>query len=633
MLVPTDAGFRPPIRWNYTDIRGGGVRTPDSNQPSTKPRSIDANAAAAASYALISTPAAFVAAQPSLASSRTNSIKRSYSHYEPSNVRRQDPRRRSHHDDMDIDADVDTTRRMRQPFQQQHDIEIPNGHSFRSFRGPQQYRYSNSSYSSQPQHSQSSSAGGSGMFRFNVPDNGSSYSREREHNHSYSGSRPSTDNTARPGTSTRPATATTLPPLASIVPSSITPLPPPPTSHARPGSNAGFSGRPLSNAGLGGILGGYGSSFPSFGHTGAPLSTLSGPKSANGLRLPPPTPSKYDFRPGSRSGSSQGTFAYRPGTAPALGPGATSNLIGYAGYSMVFGWEDERSSGESPFSFNAPPLSSSSSRKRGFSAVDEGDGDDRASESRPQSRRLSVMELCAPEDTPGRPESSSGSGILFTPIRDREYSSTTSGSRPGTSGTGLIVRGAAGLALGDRENGTGSSTSKNHELFLRAAPAAGGTTPKSKRESPGGTAIYYTNNASSKPASPGPSAAIPSPFSVNAARPSTTGSHRSCSPSRSPIESDRHGHGQVSGYGQHGRQRSGSGYRLHGAIGGGQGAGAGYGSPLSNAGQHTSEYGLAARSPGSDASASPATSTRSPLSAGSASPPSAISAASVHAWR
>ncbi|KAJ3863084.1 hypothetical protein EV359DRAFT_82716 [Lentinula novae-zelandiae] len=484
MLVPTDVGFRPPNQWNYTDIRGGGVRMPDSSQPSPKPRSIDANAAAA-SYALISTPVAFVEAQPSLASSRVNSIKRPYSHHEHSNVRRQDPRQRSHHDDMDIDDGMDTTRRMRQPFQQ-HDSEIPNGHSFRSFRGPQQYRSSNS-YSSQPQYSQSSPGGGSGMFRFNVPDNGFSYSREREHNPSYSRSRPPTDTTARPGTSTRPATATTLPPLASIVPSSITPLPPPPTSHARPGSNAGFSGRPLSNAGFGGILGGYGSSFPSFGHTGASLPTLSGSKSANGLRLPPPTPSNFDLRPGSRGGSSQGTFAYRPGTAPALGPGATSNHIGYAGYGMVFGWEDERSSGESPFSFNAPPLSSSGSRKRGFSAVDEGDGDDRASESRPQSKRLSVMELCAPEDIPGRPESSSNSGILFTPIGDREYSSTTSGSRPGTSGTGLIVRGAAGLALGDRENGTGSSTSKNHELFLRAAPAAGGPTSKSKRESPGGT--------------------------------------------------------------------------------------------------------------------------------------------------
>ncbi|KAJ3847348.1 hypothetical protein EV368DRAFT_87830 [Lentinula lateritia] len=390
---------------------------------------------------------------------------------------------------MDIDVDMDTTRRMRQPFQQ-HDGEIPNGHSFRSFRGPQQYRSSHSSYSSQPQYSQSSPGGGSGMFRFNVPDNGFSYSREREHNPSYSRSRPPTDTTARPGTSTRPATATTLPPLASIVPNSIAPLPPPPTSHARPGSNAGFSGRPLSNAGLGGILGGYGSSFPSFGHSGVPLPTLSSSKSANGLRLPPPTPSNFDLRPGSRGGSSQGTFAYRPGTAPALGPGGTSNNIGYAGYGMVFGWEDERSSGESPFSFNAPPLSSSGSRKRGFSAVDEGDGDDRASESRPQSRRLSVMELCAPEDIPGRPESSSGSGILFTPIRDREYSSTTSGSRPGTSGTGLIVRGAAGLALGDRENGTNSSTSKNHELFLRAAPAAGGSTSKSKRESSGGTGNF-----------------------------------------------------------------------------------------------------------------------------------------------
>ncbi|KAJ3781140.1 hypothetical protein GGU10DRAFT_379835 [Lentinula aff. detonsa] len=391
---------------------------------------------------------------------------------------------------MDVDADIESTSRRRQPFQQQNVNDTSASQSFRSFRAQPQYR-SSDSYSSQLQHSQSFTGGD--MFRFNVPDNnGFSYSREREDDPSFSASRPSTATTARPGTSTRPSTATTLPPLASVLPSSVAPLPPPSTSRARPGSNPGFSGRPLSSAGPRGILGGYGNSLPPLGPSGHPLPTLSSSKSTNGLRLPPPTPSGFDLRPGSRGGSSQGTYAFRPGTAPALGPGAASNSNVYAGYGMGFGWEDDRSNGESPFSFNAPPLSSSGSRKRGFSAVDEGDGDERTSESRPQSRRLSVMELCAPENTSGRPESSSGSprngGILFTPIRDREsYSSATSGSRPGTSGTGLIVRGAAGLALGDRENGSAHSIPKSHELLARNAPAAGGSTTKNQRENANAT--------------------------------------------------------------------------------------------------------------------------------------------------
>ncbi|KAF9061384.1 hypothetical protein BDP27DRAFT_1235420 [Rhodocollybia butyracea] len=58
---------------------------------------------------------------------------------------------------------------------------------------------------------------------------------------------------------------------------------------------------------------------------------------------------------------------------------------------MGLGWEDDRPYGESPFSFNAPPLhphpssgsgGNGNSKKRGFSAVDDGDGDTGSSESR-----------------------------------------------------------------------------------------------------------------------------------------------------------------------------------------------------------------------------------------------------------
>ncbi|KAE9394778.1 hypothetical protein BT96DRAFT_998193 [Gymnopus androsaceus JB14] len=247
----------------------------------------------------------------------------SYSNY--SNVRYQDPRRY----DMDVDADLTSSSR-RQSFRAHHDDRDASeySHSFRSFRDPrqQQQRPSTSFYPTHPQHSRSFSGAGSGPFRFNVPDgdNGTYGDRDRE--------RPSTATTARPGTGTRPSTATTLPPLASVVPSSVAPLPPPPTSLARPGSNAGLGGRPISSAGLSGILSGHGNSLPPLGSSASgtggftSLPALSGSGNSNGLRLPPPNPSGFDFRPGSRGGSSQGlgSWAYRPGTAPALGPGAAA---------------------------------------------------------------------------------------------------------------------------------------------------------------------------------------------------------------------------------------------------------------------------------------------------------------------
>ncbi|KAF5390132.1 hypothetical protein D9757_003781 [Collybiopsis confluens] len=440
--------------------------------------------------------------------------------------------------------------------------------------------------------------------------------------------RPSTATTARPGTGTRPSTGTTLPPLASVVPSSIASFPPP--SLTRPGSNAGRSGRPISSAGLGGILNGHGSPLPPIGtaasSSGFPsLQALSGPGSASGLRLPPPNPNGFGYRPGSRSGSSHGldSYAYRPGTAPALGPAGTSHYYVGSGSSMGAGWDDDRSFGESPFSFNAPPLSSSGSRKRGISEVDEGDGEHGTSESRPQSRRLTVMELCEPEDSAsGRPQSSSGSGgILFTPVRERDV--YTAGSRPGTSGTGFIVRGAAGLALGDRDSTSSSgSAAKGFELLTRAAHAAGGTATKVKREGSGPTAFYRANSTSSassaKSTSPGP-ATTPSPLSVHAVRPTTSGSFRSSSSPRSPTEPV----GREYGYGSHESQHRYPRY--------------GYGSYGSGPGEYGYRGALptSVASPGSDISAgSPATAgARSPLSPGSASPPSAVSSASVHTWR
>lgn len=535
---------------------------------------------------------------------------------------------------MDVDAQL-TSRR--QSFRTHHDDrDVSEYGSFRSFRDHRQQQQRPSSYySSHPQHSRSFSGGGNGPFRFNVPDGDSStYSSERERE------RPSTATTARPGTSTRPSTGTTLPPLASVVPSSVAPLPPPPTSLPRPSSNAGLGGRPISSAGLGGILNGYGNSLPPLGSSSAAsggfptLSALSGPGNSNGLRLPPPNSNGFDLRPGSRGGSSQGVglWAYRPGTAPALGPRAasgsstagSSNYNGSSGAGMGIGWEDDRSSfGDSPFSFNAPPLSSSSSgsRKRGFSAVEEGDGDEEEGESRPQSRKLSIMELCEPGDAEspsGRPRTG---GILFTAVgnmdRDRDG---TSGSRPSTNGTGFIIRGAAGLDLGDRDNGSKSSASRSYELLNGTSHAAEGAASKIKGEIPGSAAPYSAisiSSSSTKSASPGPPATTPSPLSAYATRPSPSGSYRSSRSPRSPIEPDQHGQ-----YGHHGRHASGSEYGQYGHSGYGS-SNASYNRQSSYAGRYAS-----GGSPGSNVSISPTmTSARSPLSARSSS------TAGDHPWK
>ncbi|KAF9060411.1 hypothetical protein BDP27DRAFT_422612 [Rhodocollybia butyracea] len=535
-----------------------------------------------------------------------------YSNY--SNIR--------HQDDMDVDFDVNQNV-TRQSFRG-HRNEDDN-YSFRSFRSQQ--RPSTSAYPSQSPHSRSFSSSANDVFRFNVPDDVSnnpssfSYSRERERpsTNTRSTSRPSTATTARPGTGSRPATGTTLPPLSSVLPSSIASLPPPSTSLARPSSNAGLGGRPISSGGiLSGFNNGNGGGLPS-------LPALSGPGNANGLRLPPPSSGGFDIRPGSRGGSSHGLEIYAYGYRPVTSPGASNYNVG-SGTGMGLGWEDDRSYGESPFSFNAPPLNphppssgggNGNSKKRGFSAVDDGDGDAGSSESRPQSRRLSVMDLLRSDDDEvagyARPGSSSestrNSGILFTPINRERDSYSSAGSRPGTSGTGFIVRGAAGLALGD--NGT---TSKGFELHSRAAHAAGGAASKSKGES---SAFYRPSTNTSSSTSPGPST-TPSPLSAHAARPSTSGSYRSSGSPHSPIESDRFAYGY--GYGRDGSSSYG-GYRS-----GNGNSHAGYGGTAGRVG-----------SPGSDvsAAASPASASakRSPLSAGSPSSPNAISPAGIHSWR
>ena len=155
--------------------------------------------------------------------------------------------------------------------------------------------------------------------------------------------------------------------------------------------------------------------------------------------------------------------ATRPGTAPAsyyasqsftgggsgvvLPPAATTNPYGSELVRSYGSTADPPVGGgyDSPFSFHPPALTDQSviPRKRPISGIDD---DDRerlgssagGSESRPQSRRLSVMELC--NDTDADP-----SARPFLPLSAIPgVPGTGSTSRPGTASTSL-----AALAIGD----------------------------------------------------------------------------------------------------------------------------------------------------------------------------------------
>ncbi|KAI9431685.1 hypothetical protein BJY52DRAFT_1232067 [Lactarius psammicola] len=124
---------------------------------------------------------------------------------------------------------------------------------------------------------------------------------------------------------------------------------------------------------------------------------------------------------------------------------------------------------DSPFSFHPPSLTNESivSRKRPFSGIDDDDRERLGSsaggtESRPQSRRLSVMELCndIDADPATRP---------FLPLSAVQGGVTGTGSRPNTASTSL-----AALAIADAP--TPFEQQYRQQSPIRAGFQAGGGT-------------------------------------------------------------------------------------------------------------------------------------------------------------
>lgn len=284
------------------------------------------------------------------------------------------------------------------------------------------------------------------------------------------------------------------------------------------------------------------------------------------------------------------TAGLRPGTAPALssstsffskpayfGTGLGSRLTsdlssGYGRTDMGDSDVPQSPAGyyDSPFSFHPPPAATvsnpaeSNPRKRAFGGPNGPDDDGKVesanasyeyeygSESRPQSRRLSVLELCN-DGEPGpvlatgtsRPNTSSGlvSGAQALALVDREYTSPHSGSSrfspsPTTSpGSALRSRTAAPSAGSDEkgtagggdpttEGGRGifgparrfpsteldgatdgrllSTATATYSLAVSGSPTSASSSPRSSPASP--AAYPASSFASRSPVSDGPTA-------------------------------------------------------------------------------------------------------------------------------
>ncbi|KAJ8093944.1 Up in starvation [Marasmius tenuissimus] len=267
------------------------------------------------------------------------------------------------------------------------------------------------------------------QFQFNVPPSSSF-----PHSH-------------RESTSSRPSTSNTqLPPLSSVVPASLASLPPAP-SLSRPSTGS----KPE-------YLHGLGPAFPpppgsSSGVSGSHVGLGERPASGRLLQFPLPASSSSHESSnarvlGSSSGiglggfglGTSGTGGYRPGTAPSSFNFAYRPFTGGGSSAAAAAAESLGAEGDSPFSFNPPSnqyASQSNERKRKFEDDERGDGE----RDRPQSRRLSVMELCD-DGEPG-------------PLP---------ASRPTT--TSGITRGAAGLYIGvqsDDEETAGGPDEESRE--------------------------------------------------------------------------------------------------------------------------------------------------------------------------
>ncbi|KAL0571628.1 Up in starvation [Marasmius crinis-equi] len=296
-----------------------------------------------------------------------------------------------------------------------------SGGSTQSFRAHEQLQ----SQSQSQQFSSGRSVPEQSQFQFNVP------------------SSPAFPHSHRESTSSRPSTSNTqLPPLSQVVPASLASLPPA-TSLSRPSTGS----KPE-------YLHGLGPAFPpppgsSSGISGSNVG-LGGERSEGGRLLQFPLPastSSYGSSnarvPGNGNSSGFGGFGvgssggYRPGTAPSSFHFAYRPFTGGGSSAAPAPAESMGAEGDSPFSFNPPGTHAQPNERKRKHEDDERDGE----RDRPQSRRLTVMELC--DD--GEP------GPL--PV-----------SRPTT--TSGIVRGAAGLYIGvssDDEETAGGADEENRE--------------------------------------------------------------------------------------------------------------------------------------------------------------------------
>src|SRR6266850_5267523 len=264
----------------------------------------------------------------------------------------------------------------------------------------------------QPHPGQSFLASGESFVELGVPDLPST--------HSWSATRPAdvrpSSSSSRPPTASRESADShprTLPPLSAVVSSSLPPSqwgPVPAQSVFHLPSGPGIvPARPSTATRPGTAPASYYASQQSFGGIGG----------GSGVVL---STAAYPYGPSELARSSSGYGAPADSVDSSVG----------GGY-------------DSPFSFHPPALADQSlvSRKRPFSGIDD---DDRerlgssagGSESRPQSRRLSVMELC--NDTDADP-----SARPFLPLSAFQGApGTGSTSRPNTASTSL-----AALAIAD----------------------------------------------------------------------------------------------------------------------------------------------------------------------------------------
>ncbi|KAH8980390.1 hypothetical protein EDB86DRAFT_2980423 [Lactarius hatsudake] len=332
-----------------------------------------------------------------------------------------------------------------------------------------------------------------------------------------------------------PSAASPTSPASSTSPISATPTSSPSTLQPHPGQSFLGSGESFVELGVSDLQSSSWSTTRSANSDLRPSSSGSRPPTASResidshpRSLPPLSAIVSSSLPPSQWGSvpSQSVFpipsgpgivpprpstATRPGTAPASyyssppfgGFGGGSGLVLSSSTTNSYGISElvRSSSGygstdasdspigggyDSPFSFHPPSLTNESfvSRKRPFSGIDD---DDRerlgssagGSESRPQSRRLSVMELCndIDSDPATRP---------FLPL-SAVQGGTGSTSRPNTASTSL-----AALAIADAP--TPFEQQYRQQSPIRAGIQAGGGTATGLSSPSSGTSASTTTS-------------------------------------------------------------------------------------------------------------------------------------------